>query len=494
MSCQILINGIDKTSVIQWPSFQLDRALTNQVDSVQFSILRKSPSDYKASMLDDIKVYDGAVCIFGGQIIEVKSNVEGANVETVEFTAKDYSYSMDSNLVIDVYQNMTVNAIIADILSVYCSGFTGSNVNAPVTIGYIAFNYEYPSKCLQQLAELINYDWYVDENKDVHFFSKGAVTSPFSLTDISGNFVYDSLQLNSNLTNLRNTIIVRGGQYLGSLTSEKQTADGQAITYKQGYQYNTVFVKINGTSKTVGVDNIDDPTTKDCLYNYNEKFVRFPDSSKPTAGQVVEVGGYPYIPVIVKVKDVISVAQFGTREFKIIDNSIDSKQGARDRAQAEIASWAQTLNEGSFDTYISGLDTGQQININSTIRGVNQDYIISRISTQMRSPTDFIHSVTLVTTKTFGMVEFLQKLLMDKDKEIKISSGEVLDEVESANEIIEMTDSISISKVHNPQTESISINESVTAQSVNYPVEFCVGPQVPTGYKRQFILDGSPLA
>ena len=83
---------------------------------------------------------------------------------------------------------------------------------------------------------------------------------------------------------------------------------------------------------------------------------------------------------------------------------------------------------------------------------------------------------------------------MDKDKEIKISSGEVLDEVESANEIIEMTDSISISKVHNPQTESISINESVTAQSVNYPVEFCVGPQVPTGYKRQFILDGSPLA
>lgn len=442
MSVQILINGIDKTTSILSKSFSLDRALTNQVDTVKFSILRKSPSDYKPSILDDIKIYDSAQCLFGGQIIEINSESEGVNVETVECQAKDYSYSMDSNLVIEVYQNMTVGNIIADIISSYLIGFTGTHVSAPITVGYVAFNYEYPTKCLQQLAELINYDWYVDENKDIHFFSKGTVSAPFGITDTNGKVINDTLALNSNISNLRNSIIVRGGQYLGSLTSEKQVADGQAIIYKQGYQYNSVFVKVNGVSKTVGIDNIDDPTTKDCLYNYNEKFIRFPDASKPANGIVVEVGGYPYIPVIVKINDVASISQYGKREFKIIDKSINSKQGARDRAQAEIAGWSQSLKEGGFETYQGGLNVGQQININSVSRGINQDYVISRITTRMHSPTDFIHNVTLVTTKTFGMVEFLQKLLMEKDKEINISQDEVLDYLTSFGDDMSFDDQV----------------------------------------------------
>lgn len=442
MSVQILINGINKTTSIKWNDFNLSRALTNQVDTVKFSILRKSPGNYKPSMLDDIKVYDGVQCLFGGQIIEINSESEGVNVETIQCQAKDYSYLMDSNLVIEVYQNMTVENIIADIVSNYITGFTRTHVSAPITVGYVAFNYEYPTKCLQQLAELINYDWFVDENKDIHFFSKGTVPAPFGITDTNGKVINDTLALNSNVSNLRNSIIVRGGQYLGSLTSEKQVADGQAIIYKQGYQYNSVFVKVNGVSKTIGVDNIDDPTTKDCLYNYNEKFIRFPDASKPANGIVVEVGGYPYIPVIVKINDVPSITQYGKREFKIIDKSINSKQGARDRAQAEIVAWAQTLNEGSFETYQSGLDVGQQININSVVRGVNQNYVISRINTKMRSPNDFIHDVTLVTTQTFGMVEFLQKLLMEKDKEINISQDEVLDFLTSFADEMSFTDHV----------------------------------------------------
>ena len=94
MSVQILINGIDKTTSIKWNNFNLSRALTNQVDTVKFSILRKSPGNYKPSMLDDIKVYDGAQCLFGGQIIEIYSEAEGVNVETVECQAKDYSLSL----------------------------------------------------------------------------------------------------------------------------------------------------------------------------------------------------------------------------------------------------------------------------------------------------------------------------------------------------------------------------------------------------------------
>lgn len=294
--------------------------------------------------------------------------------------------------------------------------------------------------------------------------------------------------------NLRNSVIVRGGQYLGSLSNEQLKADGTALVYKQGNQYNTVYVKVNGASKTVGVDNIDDPTTKDCLYNFAEKFVRFTASTKPASGDTIEVGGYPYIPVIVKVRDTVSVAAYGEHQFKIIDKSINSKEGARDRAKAELVAYAQTINEGSFETATAGLDVGAQINVQSTIRGINTDYVISRISTTMTNGTEFLHKITLVTTKTWGMIEFLMQLLITKDKEITINSGEVTDEVESANEIITVDDSSPVVSIsHNPQNETVTIGESATVQALDYAVEFVAGSQTPSGALREFILDGSPL-
>jgi hypothetical protein len=363
-------------------------------------------------------------------------------------------------------------------------------------VKYIAFNYEYPSKCFQQLAELTGYDWYVDHNKNIHFFSKSDKVAPFNLDDSGDKYYYNSLVLKRDIKNLRNTIIVRGGEYKGSFSSETVIADGTALIYKQGMRYSNVTVTVNGVSKTVGVDNISNPNDYDCLYNFQEKFVRFKPSTLPANGQQVVVGGLPHIPVIVKVKDTNSVAKYGKYEYKIVDKSILSKEGARERAKAEISAWADTVNDGEFETTQTGLEVGQQITVNSAIRGItNEKYIISRINSRL-SPngTQFLHKVTLMTNQTYGMVEFLQKLLINKDKEIEIKEGEVLDEVESVNEEIVISESVTVSKVHNPQNETITVGETVVVQSLNYPVEFVVGEQTPSGFKRQFILDGSLIS
>lgn len=490
MSVTVTIAGVDKTTEIDWRSFNLQRALTNQTDTFQFTVKRGSGAAYKPVVLDDVKVYDGATCIFGGNIITIDEEVDGY-VEYVKVTAKDYTFDLDRYLVIDVFENQTILDIIKSIVRFGTSSYTVTNVDGLQVVNYIAFNYEQPSKCIQQLAQLYEFDWYVDENKDIHFFSKANNPAPFNLTDTSGNYIYKSLKIRGDIKNLHNSVIVRGGNYLGSLTSEKIVADGQATTFTQGYQYNTVFVKVNGVSKTVGIANIDNPASFDCLYNFTEKFVIFP--AAVTATNVVEVGGYPYIPVIVKVRDSASVLANGEYQFKIIDKSINSKEGARDRAKAELAAWANKINEGSFSTITSGLDTGQLINVQSTIRTINTDYVISRITSRLQSPTVLIHDITLVTSKTFGMIEFLQKLLMEKDKEIVINEGEVSDEVESVDEEIVISEVVTSSKTHNPVTETITISESVTPQALNYAVKFVAGPQVPSTTKRVFNLNGSPL-
>lgn len=406
--------------------------------------------------------------------------------ETSGTTATDFVGSNNATLNGGMGTSNWVQGNVSD------KGFTINNVDGLQTVSYIAFNYEQTSKCIQQLAQLFEYDWFVDENKDIHFFSKTNYTAPSGLTDTSGNYFYNSLKIRKDIKNLRNSIIVRGGNYLGATTTEKQNADGQKTTFLQAYQYNSIVVKKATVTQTVGIDNIDDPSSFDCLYNFNEKSVKFPTA--PANGTLIEVSGYPYIPVIVKVRNSPSVAQYGEYQYKIIDKSINSKQGARDRAQAELQAWASQINEGSFSTITTGFDTGQLLNITSTLRNLNADYVISRIQSKMYTPTQMIHEVVLVTSQTFGMIEFLQKLLMDKDKEIKVNPDEVSDEVESVDETISIGEDVIVSLVHNPQSETITMGESTTVQALNYDVEFVAGPQTPSGTKRVFILNGSPLA
>jgi hypothetical protein len=442
MSVIFKINAVDKSSEIEWSSFSLTRALTNQVDTLSFRVKRANSSGYKPALLDTIEITEGGVSIFGGQIVEMSESVDG-QVEYVQCTAKDYAFDMDRKLVVQVYENMTVSAIINDIKNnVLPSGYDTTNVVCSVVIKYIAFNYEMPSKCFQQLAQIVDYDWYVNENKEIFFFLKGSSTAPFNLTDTNGKYVYNSLRINKDIKNLRNSIIVRGGTYEGNTASEEREADGDQITFLQAYKYSNIVVEVNGVGKTVGVDFINDPADYDVLYNFNEKAVKFREDNKPTAGQIVTVTGNPHIPVVTKLTDSVSIAQFGEFQYKIVDKSIGSKEAARDRARAEIVAWAQQINEGEFKTYSTGLKVGHYINIQSTNRSINQDFIISRITSKFRTHDELVHQCTLVTSQTYGMVEFLQKLLIGKDKEIVISQDEVLDSLIGLSDSFAITDSV----------------------------------------------------
>ena len=72
-----------------------------------------------------------------------------------------------------------------------------------------------------------------------------------------------------------------------------------------------------------------------------------------------------------------------------------------------------------------------------------------------------------------------------------------MDLIEGGDELITLTEgSQTISKVHNPVSESMAMSETTSAQSLDYDVDFVVGPYVWGGFgsgdhKRQFNVDGS---
>ena len=414
MALQILVNGNDRTSLIDWNDVELQENLTDQVDVLRFSYDKFGSRSFVPSVLDEVILYQDSVKIFGGSIIDVQ---ESSIVDLVRFqvVVKDYTHLMDRFLVVESYQSTPVINIICDILNTYInkndrisiatfetneiwsagavdntnfivgtqarrlsssgstttayrdisinlqptgfstsdyidldiyvdtsanlstcviklgntamtayysksvtglvsgmnhvhllkSGFattgvpswsTVTRVQLEVTavaattvnvtfdnwqevkstaftcnnaylatqvINYIAFNYSQPSTAFQKMAELFQWQWYVDQDKDVHFFAKFTELAAFDLTDTNGKYLPQSLIIKRNADQLRNSIYVRGSEYPANAINDDLThqTDGTNKIFKLGYKYKDYSLTVAGSTKAVGIENINSYTS-----------------------------------------------------------------------------------------------------------------------------------------------------------------------------------------------------------------------------------------
>jgi hypothetical protein len=431
----VQFNNVDKTAFVNIDGFRIESVLTSQVDTCQMEVVNFGAHIFKPVISDDVKVFDGTDKIFAGIVTKITENiVEKKIIYSVEVI--DYTQLADKKMVAETYSAQTVNDIIADIVTNYLPTFTIANVDCDIVVDYVAFNYEQPSKCFQRLAELTGFDWYIDYDKDIHFFSQEINPAPFNLTDSNGKYIFESLEISRDISQLKNVVFVRGGEYLADFFTENQKGDGIKRDFKTAYKYDGIGVAVNGVVKTVGIDYIDDPTTKDCLYNFQEKVVKFRADNLPGNGITVDISGFPYVPVIVEARDQTSINKYGESWFTIIDKSIKTKQGARERGAGELMTYSEIITECKFQTYEKGLRAGQIINIQSTIRNIDEDYLINKVSAVMLTFDTMQYQVSLVTTKTMGIIEFLQKLLLSDDRKITVGVDEVVDKLWSASEFL----------------------------------------------------------
>jgi hypothetical protein len=509
---QITIGGEDVTPVVVWTSIKIENILTQQVDRCSFTIQNPVPLESRASLgyyykpnqgREVVILDDDGNRVFGGVIVRRtdKSNVHGQLNYEVE--CSDYTRLLDQKLIAETYENMTVNDIIDDIIANWSpAGFTATQVDCPLTISYIQFKYEPVSSCIKQLADVVGYDWYIDYYRDIYFKSPVAEDAPFDITDTDGTHTEGSLIIRRDNSQLRNSIIVRGGEYLGSEFTASVRADGKQSTFNLPYKFTDFKATLTGHPLTIGIDYLEDPDDFDAMYNFQEKLLKFKEEDKPNQNATLSFGGKPHLPVIVKYRDALSTASIfsaegigdGRYEYVIIDKSINSQVGARERAAAEIRTYGETLSEGEFETDIVGLKAGQRLHINSAVRGLDEYFVINRVTTVMRTTTSFYYKVSLITTKTMDYIALLKKLILRDNKALDIRSSEQLDLIESALETITISDILLTSTTGDVVTgETITMNETFTAQSLNYGVQWVLGPQVPTTTKRVFILNGSKL-
>jgi len=440
MSILVKINNVDITGNLIWDSLNVVQNLTSQVDTCSFKYRKYGGRTLSVNFSDVVEVWDGADQIFGGVVQNVVQKTEtGAEGFLYEVKCSDYTALLDKKLVARMFANKTILEIITEICADYAQGFNTTYVLSTFLIEKIVFNQMKPSDCIKRLAEIVGYEWYIDVNKGIHFFSKSEYPAPYNLTDTSGNYVYQTLERKSDGANTVNRVKVRGGEYDGNTFTDSITVVGNDTkSFLLPYKFSNLTISVNGTPKIVGIDTLDTFDSVDVLYNFNDRSFYFENNL--TDADVVAFSGNPRLRVFAISEDVASIALYGAIEKLIRDESIKDNDTARERADGELYAYASLAVDASFQTRTAGLRVGMNITLTSTRRGCADDLIIKSITFAPIDTNTFGYNVQCISGKTYGLIEILAKLLVPKTSDI--------DELEISEDAFLHSETITIAEEH----------------------------------------------
>jgi hypothetical protein len=384
---RLLIAGVDRWKDYMKGTLTIDKVLTYEVDTAKFQVRGQRPQEGDEVIIED----DAIGRLFAGVIVKVelvsKKSRSLSNVWEVD--CDDYTPEIDKKLVVETYQNMTADAIFRDIVAKYCPGFTTNGVQSGApTVELLVFDYIHPSECFKQLCDYVGWQWYVDEYKDLHFFSVDKFNQPAPIKLVPGGPFHD-FKYTIDKQGLRNRVYVRGGTMLSDPFTYELVADGASRIWPLPHKPHDLSMKISGNPVTVGIENVDDESAFDFLVNSEEKYVRASNQTDTPQGGATLSWTYKYdIDVITTVEDLDSQQSLraaeggdGVYEHVIVDQTLTTLDAAEAAGQADLREHANPKLTGSFATeLVSGWYPGQLVTINLDDYGINNTFLIQRVS------------------------------------------------------------------------------------------------------------------
>ena len=121
------------------------------------------------------------------------------------------------------------------------NSFTLQNVQSTPVLGSYKAQLKKPMELINDLANALDYVWFVGYERDINFKDIDVTPAPFSLSDTSNNFL--DLQYGIDISNLGNRIIINGGT-MPSTSFYKQVFQGDGVLRQWVLQYPFVNLSI----------------------------------------------------------------------------------------------------------------------------------------------------------------------------------------------------------------------------------------------------------
>ena len=285
----ITINGVDRTSDIVNLSPYIQDVLNDQQNTCDLQLIDRSGNGIPANDEEIIITLADGTILFGGYIVKVDLQKREYGEVVAVLTCVDYSRLLDRNLVHDSYEDMTDKEIIEAIIATYCPGYgiTTTNVIEGVTISQITFNYLQPSQCFRKIAELTGRNWYIDYEKDIHYFPLATSVAPFDIRDYAETAYSYLGQTSSTSTLSEYTFSSRSlgeaadDRYILALVSTRKTATtGSISSITIGGVTATILSQVknttgsNNSTMAVAIALVPSGTTGDVVVTMDMAFLR----------------------------------------------------------------------------------------------------------------------------------------------------------------------------------------------------------------------------
>lgn len=437
MAYSIVIDSVDRTADVINLTPVITEYINNQQNTLSFALKDRSAVGIPSPNQTITITLDSGDVIFGGIIDRIRKHKKNQGSLLIQVECVDYMRILDTKLVHEVYENTSDRDIIINIIDTFAPGLgiDTSAVQGSQTIEQIVFNYIPVSQALTKLAKRTGYNWSLDYEKNLKYFSAATYSTPWDITDSTST--YDDFSAFSDGSQVKNRIYVKGGNRSSDLTTYREKGDGSKREFVLPDKPHNVTVSVDGVEKTLGIFNID--TGKQWYLNFQEKYV-VQDESETILTELNELQvNYNYdIPILIAQNNEASITALGgdpegIREFAIFDDSITSHQAARARAAAELNEYASSIVEATFRTYEDGFYAGQQMNINLTDYGINEDYIVQQVTKTSQGAGRYESIVKLASAKTLGIIDFLISLMITDKGQIGFDENEAVDELLEIN-------------------------------------------------------------
>lgn len=381
MAIVVEVNGIE----VNTQQLAIDNVINSQPDTAIFWMPEPDNIPIPGHSISIFRSETPATILFGGLVVstrQVRLAVSAdSSLRTFNFFVRcqDFQRLLDRLLVVRTYEFKTCREIIANIVISFTDpalGFTIDNVQDGPVVESINFSYVRVSEAIRQLANLANYNWYVDHNKDIHFFQLESELAPFNIDETAVTSLVDNFQITPNYDQIANSVFVRGGFFFNDIQiTQNIAADGLKRIYTVNITPDSTnfTLTVGGIGRVLGIKNIDpDDGSKDWFVDTSEKNIEAAAAeTTPTDGTVLSFSYNPAIPIIVKHKDeakatLLGGLEGGSGEYQTIvyDFTITSQEEARERAKTESLQRSDPDISGSFTTVEHGWKAGDFFIIN----------------------------------------------------------------------------------------------------------------------------------
>jgi hypothetical protein len=151
---------------------------------------------------------DATTLKFKGYIEKPKKVFKEA-VNSLEVTGRHLSSELLDLTVTEEFTNTEVSAILISLIAEYLSGYTSTNVATVGTTASVKWSNKPFWECVQDICGMVNYDCYVDNDKDFHFFAKGSIICATEAVVEDQNMIEIS-NLSDDVSDVKNEVVVYG--------------------------------------------------------------------------------------------------------------------------------------------------------------------------------------------------------------------------------------------------------------------------------------------